>query len=324
MRFGLIIPIYNSEKTLARCLNSVLSQTCKDILVCCVDDGSTDNSYSVLNEFKNKFSNNFICLKNRTGIHGPSIARNIGLEKIRDRVDYITFLDSDDYIDKNYFEVYSSLIKDGVDIVCGSFFFTKTNNEKKYCNLPPNGIYQSKIITSFLLEGTKILSQSWGKFYKSSLWKETIFPERTFIYEDYATLYKIFLKADTIKIFDYCGYHYVLDNDSLLRSKQSNKKIISIFDTICSVYCDKNLDNILKKSAFQFFCKTFLSLIPYFDFKKCSLDEKHNIKFYIKLFSFLKIKSYKPQHKNDKKKKIAYLLLPLMVYTKVYKKHTSN
>ena len=100
MKISVIIPVYNAEKYLRKCLDSVCNQTYMDWEVIAVDDGSLDNSYEILQEYAAKDSRFIIETKKN---EGPGLTRNRALDKATG--DYIVFLDSDDYIDKNYFEL---------------------------------------------------------------------------------------------------------------------------------------------------------------------------------------------------------------------------
>ena len=92
-KISVIIPVYNVEKYLRECLDSLLNQTFKDIEIICVNDGSTDGSLNILNEYASKDSRFIIINQNNQGL---SAARNNGLNVAKG--DYVAFLDSDDYI----------------------------------------------------------------------------------------------------------------------------------------------------------------------------------------------------------------------------------
>lgn len=100
MKISVIIPVYNAEEYLRKCLDSVCNQTYMDWEVIAVDDGSLDNSYEILQEYAAKDSRFIIETKKN---EGPGLTRNRALDEATG--DYIVFLDSDDYIDKNYFEL---------------------------------------------------------------------------------------------------------------------------------------------------------------------------------------------------------------------------
>ena len=97
MKFSIIVPVYNVEKYLEKCLESILNQTFKDFEAIIVNDGSTDNSQEIIDKYVNKDQKIFKSFKKENG--GLSDARNFGIERAKG--EYIVFLDSDDYIDEN-------------------------------------------------------------------------------------------------------------------------------------------------------------------------------------------------------------------------------
>lgn len=121
-QISVIIPVYNAEKTLNRCLNSIIAQDFKDFEVLLVDDGSTDDSGKICDEYAAK-DDRFKVFHKKNG--GASSARNIGLDNAKG--EYITFCDADDYTEANWLDVFISNIKD-YDIVVSSF----NQIEKKY------------------------------------------------------------------------------------------------------------------------------------------------------------------------------------------------
>ena len=97
---SIVIPVYNVEKYLKQCLESVVNQTLDKIEVICINDGSTDNSLNILKEYEKKY-NNIIIIDQEN--KGPGFARNIGMKRASGK--YIYFLDSDDYIELNAMEI---------------------------------------------------------------------------------------------------------------------------------------------------------------------------------------------------------------------------
>lgn len=130
---SVIIPVYNVEKYLPQCLDSVINQTLKDIEIICVDDGSTDNSINILNEYAAKDKR--IIIITQKNLHA-GIARNNGLKIAR--ANYIIFLDSDDFFKQDMLEnMYKSAIKHGSDItICG--FYKYDNKTNKIIKKMPN------------------------------------------------------------------------------------------------------------------------------------------------------------------------------------------
>ncbi|KAL6632766.1 nucleotide-diphospho-sugar transferase [Neocallimastix californiae] len=151
INISIIIPVYNSEHYLKRSIQSVLDQTLKEIEIICIDDGSTDNSLNILYEFK-KMDNRI------TVIHfeenkGPSICRNTGINIANG--EFVGFTDSDDYIDKRFFENLYNYSKNN-DIVVGTFVRSTNDSEdfiphkklKKIQGYVWNSIFRRKFLDS--------------------------------------------------------------------------------------------------------------------------------------------------------------------------------
>src|SRR5690625_1792229 len=100
-KVSIIVPIYNVEKYLEKCLDSIVSQTCKDFVVYLINDGSPDNSIDIMRRYQNRYPHMFILIKKRNG--GLSSARNEAIRQVDTK--YITFIDSDDYVADCYIEV---------------------------------------------------------------------------------------------------------------------------------------------------------------------------------------------------------------------------
>lgn len=131
IKVSVIIPVYNVERYLVECLNSLIKQTLKDIEIICVDDGSTDNSLNILNEYK-KRDKRIIVLQQKN--LGAGVARNLGLKVAKGK--YLSFLDSDDFFEKDMLELaYEQIEKDKSDVV---IFAAKQYNDisKKTTEMP--------------------------------------------------------------------------------------------------------------------------------------------------------------------------------------------
>lgn len=127
MKVSIVVPVYNSEKTLVKCLNSILNQTYKNIEVLCINDGSIDSSLKILNEYQKKDKR--IIILNQKQNRGVSYTKNHGIKKASG--DYICFVDSDDYIDNKMIEkMYLFSIENKLDIIkCN---YTNYIDNKKY------------------------------------------------------------------------------------------------------------------------------------------------------------------------------------------------
>ena len=173
IKVSIIIPVYNAEKYLEKCLDSVINQTLKEIEIICIDDCSTDNSYSILERYRDKYNGIIICKNIKNS--GSSFSRNLGLSKAKG--EYIGFIDSDDYIDERYFEeLYNTAKKYDSDITCTeNIFLSRDNNIYPMFNNiePKEGVYKKD--TSILIEyiqnveidvECRIVNSIWSKIWK--------------------------------------------------------------------------------------------------------------------------------------------------------------
>ena len=212
---SLIIPCYNAQQTLRKCLDSVIQQSYTNLEIIIVDDGSTDDSSKIYEEFQNKDERIKIYKQENSGV---SKARNKGVELTTG--EYICFVDSDDWVEKNYcFELYDLLVKENADISIieasyedelGNVIFIKPTSEEK--------IFDGKRALALLLEDELIQSHPWGKLYKAHFLNNINFPENLKCFEDYSTLFKIFDKAVKVVKSNKKLYHYIQHEDSLSHS----------------------------------------------------------------------------------------------------------
>ena len=163
-----IVPVYNVEKYLFECLDSICNQTFKDILIICVNDGSTDNSLSILEQFREKDDRIIVISKNNAG---QSAARNFGVEVSCDS-DYTLFVDSDDYIEPNFIEkLYNNAVCTGADIVAGGVIYLEDGkfNNKNYINKVTFRLgkdYITSIADKYNFMSSVVV---WNKLYKNDL-----------------------------------------------------------------------------------------------------------------------------------------------------------
>ncbi|WHF51234.1 glycosyltransferase [Chryseobacterium gotjawalense] len=246
---SLIIPCYNAEQTLEKCLNSVIQQSYNNLEIIIVDDGSTDGSSKIYEEFQRKDNRIEIF---RQDNYGVSKARNKGVKAAIG--EYICFVDSDDWVETNYCsELYNLLITENADIAIieasyedeiGNVIFNKPISSEK--------VFDGKRALVLLLEDKFIQSHPWGKLYKATFLKNVSFPEDLKCFEDYSTLFKIFDKAVKVVRSDEKLYHYLQHADSLshnLSPKTAYYFYLAIMDVF--KFCQsttqlKNQENITK------------------------------------------------------------------------------
>ena len=219
IKVSVIIPVYNVEKYLEECLQSVCKQTLKDIEIICINDGSTDKSGQILKDFAKKDKRIVLIEQENQGV---SIARNNGIKVAKG--EYIGFVDSDDWIDPDFYEkLYQSAKKFDTDIALAghkSYIDEKSGKEKitvKY--------NKEKVITNFnrKMSSLELCGAVWNKIYKPNLILENQvwFPEgRT--YEDGIWNLHVFYLAKKICTVPKCFYHYRYNLTSIVHTTESD------------------------------------------------------------------------------------------------------
>lgn len=211
MLVSIIVPVYNSEVFLERCLESCLRQDFSDLELIVVDDGSTDNSYEITSDFANRDSRLHLYHQDNSG---ASAARNKGLDVATG--DYVMFVDSDDWIKPEMLSEMFKIIDGHRDIQV-----VQTAVPGDFVKQGREGIYSGKEAVRALLEGSW-----WGpvcKLIRRDAVGVLRFPLRT-ISEDYLFNYKLFSKIDALYYLDRIYYHRTMRQDSLSRARLSSRK----------------------------------------------------------------------------------------------------
>lgn len=217
---SIVLPVYNVEKYLERCLKTVIAQTYKNIEIILVNDGSTDGSLKICEKYK--FADTRIKIINKEN-GGLSDARNVGIKNSTG--EYITFIDSDDKVEFDYVEYLYNLIKKShVDIsVCAhTVVVEKTNNN--FIVPTDNILLSDKIAIKNMLYGDKVDTSAWAKLYKRSLFNEIEYP-KGMLCEDIATTYKLFMMAEKIIFGSQSKYNYIIRENSITTQKFNVKKL---------------------------------------------------------------------------------------------------
>lgn len=211
---SVIIPIYNSEKTLTRCIEAVLKQTYSNLEIILINDGSKDSSKNICEEFAK--NDNRIVLINKEN-EGVGRARNVGLEKATG--DFITFVDSDDYLENNAIEVlYRALVENKVDCVRGNYDIITSNKISTNSENSENKKYEKDDFVYHLLTD-RFKAFLWLLLVKRECIKDK-FSEEIFLYEDFDFYLSVLGNVDSIYTLSTITYHYVIDNkDSLSRNE---------------------------------------------------------------------------------------------------------
>lgn len=222
---SVIIPIYNTQRYLDKCIRSVLDQTYRNIEVLLINDGSTDASGEICERYALEDSR---IVYIHTINQGRVKARKLGMERCTG--DIITFVDSDDWLEPNaYEEMYNSMLSSGADIVIFGYFESGRDYDKPIYNTLEAGIYegvqleqefftQMLYAKDFFVFG--IQPFLWNKLYRRKYIEPYIMrlDERLVVGEDVVCLYPALLSATRIRIVDEACYHYVQHSDSTMKS----------------------------------------------------------------------------------------------------------
>lgn len=201
---SVIIPAYNVEKYLDKCMNSVLNQSFTDFEVLLIDDGAKDSTVQLCDKYAEKDTRVKTYHKKNGGL---SDARNYGLERISGK--YVTFIDSDDYIDDNYLKyMYDLILKENAQICMVQGQLLLENEEPHKFPINVEKCVSTEEAIRMMLLRKEATHTSWGKLYDVSLWENIRFPKGQ-NYEDYATTYHVFSKATRVVYSDAKLYYYI-------------------------------------------------------------------------------------------------------------------
>ena len=277
---SVIVPVYNVEKYLKRCLKSILNQTYKKIEILIIDDGSTDHSGKISDEYA-KIDSRVQVFHKKNG--GLSDARNYGIQKAKGK--YVMFIDSDDWIPLNSIrKMVETVSQTESDIVSGEIKEVyNTNTEKKGKN---NNEYKIEVLSkNEALEKLMYLhnfsNSASAKMYKKELFDNIKFPVGKY-YEDLGTTYKIVSKANKISLINSVVYYYYQDNQDSIRHKKYNERRLEGLDFALQEleFIKKEFPDIVPAAIYRLYyeCIMILNDMPY----KCK--EKKYVKQYIKKY----------------------------------------
>lgn len=236
-RISIVIPIYNAEEYIEKCLEILTRQITEEDEIILVNDGSTDNSEEICKKYESD-SDNIKCYTLENG--GPSRARNYGIEKANGK--YLIFLDIDDYIEDNYVERMLENIEKNDMVICGYNLVKVQKNQTVQIKMDKQKLTKENIMT--LLENSIMLNTLWNKIYKIDIIKNNNirFDEKEFRGED--TLFNLdYIKyAKQILIIEDILYNYIMKNNGLnlgykeslqnkfKRTKKVSQKMMGIID----------------------------------------------------------------------------------------------
>jgi glycosyltransferase involved in cell wall biosynthesis len=218
-KISIILPVYNVEKYLLRCLESISNQTFKDFEIIAINDGATDSSLRILEEYTNKEKRLKIFSQENQGL---SAARNIGMKNAKG--EYIYFLDSDDAIHPQLLEiVYDFATKHSADLVC--FDYQKSDGISLNTSSISIDKIKPKITFTPLFEGRKLIKFNvWNKLYKRDLIKDITYIDNI-NFEDYPFTYAVLAKHPKTVFINSVLYFYTINMSSITKQKANPKMI---------------------------------------------------------------------------------------------------
>lgn len=227
MKYSIIIPVYNVEEYLDRCLKSILNQTYSNYEVIIVNDGSPDNSDNIIKSYE-KEDKRFKEYKKVNG--GLSDARNYGLKYATG--DYLIFIDADDYIENNYLEKVNDVLEKNKDIDVLKFKIKLVDEGGNLIRME-NGLNKEGVTSFDELVKLEFLEPAWSYVYKLSFWKENNFTYlKGMIHEDFGLTPEILMKANKIYYLNSYLYNYVQRNGSIMSSNNKEKLHKKAYDML--------------------------------------------------------------------------------------------
>ena len=222
-KVSLIVPVYNVEKYLSKCIESLINQTYDNIEIILINDGSTDNSETICRKYE-KDNNNIVFISQQNA--GLSEARNSGIDICTG--DYIMFIDSDDYVFPSYVSYHMDLAKKyKADLVISGInnYYEGQKLEEEIININcSQQIVSKEIAVKKMLMQDKIDVSASAKLYERKIFNTLRYPKSQ-IYEDIAVIDKIVEKSNKIVVTTYSGYNYLQRTGSIMHDKMSDKRM---------------------------------------------------------------------------------------------------
>lgn len=309
---SVIVPVYNVDKFLKRCLESIKCQTYKNLEIIIVNDGSTDASGRICDEFEDIDKRVKVIHKKNGGL---SDARNAGMNYSNGEL--ICFVDGDDYLTLDCIEhLYDIMIRSDADISIGCYY------KVLYEDNIPNSNQSFKVYMNrdealeTLLYQKYFTTSAWGKLYKRRVLEGIKFPIDK-LHEDVGTIYKVFSKAEGVVYSDKKIYAYVQRDESIISSNFTKKKMDYIEFTKEIVEFFKDDKRLFKAAVSRHFsaCFQILVQIPKYEYK----NEYKAIVSEIIKYRRIVLRDKKARNKNRAAALISYINIELVLFLLKFK-----
>ena len=218
---SIIVPVYNVEKYLKKCIDSIINQTYKNLEILLIDDGSEDASGLICDHYA-KVDKRIIVIHKKNG--GLSDARNVGIKRARGK--YLSFIDSDDNVDIDLIEYLYFLIKkyNAKMSICTHYVVFDGKKKIKSLGNKKEGVFDARTCIRKLCYHDNVDTSAWAKLYDAEIFKDIEYPLGK-LFEDIGTTYKTFIKSKTIAYGFNPKYYYHVRINSIVTSKFSVKKL---------------------------------------------------------------------------------------------------
>lgn len=229
---SIVVPVYNTGKYLPRCLKSIIHQTFSDFELLLIDDGSTDNSGTICDDYA-KIDRRITVIHKHN--EGSSKARNVGISLAKRK--YISFIDSDDWLDLDFYEVMMKSMDGDVDIcISGMIQEGKSTSKVWKYQVADKMKFSGSEALWIMLNRRYFCWELCDKIYKRSLFDGVMCNETLSVGEDFAINWKLFQKANEVTYISLHGYHYRMHPESMIHKKYNEKHIF--LDTLQYVMQD--------------------------------------------------------------------------------------
>ena len=230
-KISIIIPVYNVKNYLCRCINSVLTQSLFDFDLILIDDGSPDSCGAICDEYASRDSRINVIHQANGGL---SAARNAGLDWVfaNSNSEWITFIDSDDWVHPQYLEVlYSAAQKTGLDIVIGGYALSERDTHVPWKEGVLSANPEIWETERFYCEYSGNAIVAWGKLFKRTLWEDVRFPIGR-LHEDEFVIYKVLFSKEIVTFVRGPLYSYFQNPMGIIHSKPSYRRCRDIVEAI--------------------------------------------------------------------------------------------
>lgn len=283
---SIIVPVYNVEKYVGKCLDSIISQTYANLEIIVVDDGSTDNSGRICDDYV-LTDDRIIVYHKKNG--GLSDARNHGLDNMHGS--WVFFVDSDDYIEKNAVEMLMSAVDkyDAPLAICGFDWIDERENILEQTNFCDGVLTRKQLLDLLQKQGEYFYAVSWNKLYNADIFNNLRFKKGK-IHEDEFIVHRIFDSVSKAVVVKQPLYKYVRREGSIVTKKMTDREfdVVDAFFDRYIYFRQKSYDDRLKYLADAIWSAT-QSIISKVGWKNISRERKKEIrKIYVQIFDELK------------------------------------